>query len=301
MPKLTAVTGLEEVRAMKPIDRLAHWIKEREKARRAKKAEEPKPWTTDEVIQQYRFCNVRRMDDKVSQWLMENWYVPFFNHKNIVIAACIARFFNKPESLDMITPWVFDSPKGKPWSWPEIKEAVCTVMRTAREEGMTIFNGAYMVRGNDGIDKVSSVMDHYVESVVAKKLHLNLETSSMEYAWADLKECYGWGSFMAGQVVADLRWAMKGAWVDKFEWAPIGPGSKRGMNILHDRPLEHPLPQEQFGKELTELMSKLKKILPEAITARLEAIDYQNCLCEISGYEKVLWQRGRKKQLYPGK
>ena len=105
----------------------------------------------------------------------------------------------------------------------------------------------------------------------------------------------------AGQVVADLRWAIPGKWEDRETFAPLGPGSKRGMNILHDRPIEAAITQERFGEELMTMMDRCRKELPKEITGRLEAIDYQNCLCEISGYEKVLWGRGRKKQLYPGR
>lgn len=285
---------ISEVKKLSPIDRLAYWIVERESVRLKKASGKPKPWTDDSILQSYRFCNAKRMDDKVSKWLLQEWYEPFFNHKNMLVAACIARFFNKPESLEMVTEYIF-----KDTTWPKIKDAVSTVMRTAKEEGMTIYNGAYMVRGNDGCDKVSSVMDHYVQSVVDKKIRP--DTSSMENTWADLKECYGWGSFMAGQVVADLRWAMEGTWADKLTWAPIGPGSARGMNRIHGRDLKAPLPQEQFQSELTTLMSTLKTKLPLSIFSRLEAHDFQNTLCETDKYNRVVNDEGKRpKQKYPG-
>jgi len=40
--------------------------------------------------------------------------------------------------------------------------------------------------------------------------------------------------------------------------------------------------------------------LPQLLTQRLEAIDYQNCLCEWDKYERALWGEGKPKQLYWG-
>lgn len=285
---------LSEVKKLTPFERLCYWITERESIRLKKEAGEKKPWTDDECLSAYRFCNVRRMDDKVSRWLEETWYKPYFNHKNMLWACCIARFFNKPESLGKVTQLVFQNS-----SWSQIKTDVSVEMRRLKEKGETIFNGAYMVRGNDGCDKVSSVMDYYVQSVVDKKI--KVDSTSMEGTWSDLKECYGWGSFMAGQVVADLRHAVEGTWLDKLTWAPIGPGSQRGMNRLLERPLKNVIPQKQFENELTFQYESLKKTLPSSIVGRIELMDLQNCLCEYDKFNRVVNSEGTKpKQKYDG-
>ena len=70
-----------------PKNRFLYWIKERESIRKKKEAGNPKPWTDDPILQNYRFCNVRRMDDTVSQWLLKNWYEPYFDHPNMLSAA----------------------------------------------------------------------------------------------------------------------------------------------------------------------------------------------------------------------
>lgn len=284
---------IEDVRKLSPWERLIYWIRERESVRLKKEGGEPAPWTDDTILQSYRFCNVRRMDDKVSRWLMENWYVPFFGHKNMVTAVALARFVNKPESLSRITPYMF---RNGPANWGQIK----AVLRWQMAAGKSVFNAAYMVRGNsqDSPDKIGTVVDEYVGGIVSKPVRI--DPSSMQESHRRLSARYGFGSFMAGQVVADLRWAIPGKWEDRETFAPLGPGSKRGMNILHNRPIEAAITQERFGEELTTMMDRCRKELPKEITGRLEAIDYQNCLCEISGYEKVLWGRGRKKQRYKG-
>jgi hypothetical protein len=45
------------------------WIQERHRIYLEKAAGAPPPWTTDEIMQTYRFCNVFRELDKVTVWV----------------------------------------------------------------------------------------------------------------------------------------------------------------------------------------------------------------------------------------
>lgn len=250
------------------------------------------PWTLDTILREYRFCNVRRMDDKVSKWLMENWYKPYFNHPNMLYAVALARFFNLPSSLELITELVFRS---QPPDWTAIKQ----VLRERKAAGYTVFNGAYMVRGNGGPDKIGLVVDSYVKPLA----NVCWASDSMQNTHKAINASFGMGSFMAGQVVADLRHAMSGPWSDRNDWAPAGPGSMRGMNRQLGYPpfiLSKSIKPEQFLANLTTMKNMLVSALPQEITRRLEMHDYQNCLCELDKYERALWDEGRPKQLYRG-
>jgi len=277
---------IEEVRKLTPLKRYMYWIRERESIRLKKEAGKPKPWTDDEILQTYKFTNVRRMDDKVSRWLLENWYEPNYGHPNILRAVALARFLNRIETLEHI---------GFPKTWRP--DAVKIKLRAYRDAGNKVFNGAYMVRGNNGVDKIESVVDFNVTPI--KDVELDLD--SMERSHRSLQASYGLGSFMAGQIVADLRWAMNQGWDDKDHWAPIGPGSMKGMNCIQERDPKAPLRQERFLEELQDVMEQCRRALPESITSRMEAMDYQNCCCEFSKYTRTLEGSGRPKQLYPGR
>jgi len=282
----------DEVKKMAVMDRFVYWINEREKVAVKKLAELPKPWTDDEILQQFKFCNVRRMDDRVSRWLFENWYDPNYGHCNALIACTIARFINLPTSLEIIGyPSCF-------WS----KHVVSRMKRQLREHrdgGNTVFNSAYMVRGNDGMDKIECVFDYYVAPVAGIPIGDRLKWASMREAWERVSQCYGLGSFMAGQVVADLCHAYPYTWKDRWMWAPIGPGSKRGMNRVLGRPLRSPMNQKQFNRLLQDLIRTVRPHIAD-LSIKLEGIDYQNCLCEFDKYERVLWGMGRPKHRYPG-
>jgi hypothetical protein len=280
---------LEDVKKLDPLLRLAYWIKEREHVRLEKESGMAPPWTDDPILQQYRFTNVRRMDDKVSQWIWENWYKHNIDHENIVVAATLARFFNQPTALELITEHVF----GK-WNPRSIKK----LLHAAKASGKTIFNAAYMTKGMDGILKVDMVVD--VVCIPMRKKPPKIDTSSMQKTAEALMGCRCVGSFLAGQITADLRWAMSGTWYDRDSWAPMGPGSKRGMNRIFGRPIKTPTKPERFQAELEMVIDAMMRALPKPITSRLEAQDYQSCLCELDKYCRALFGDGRPKQKYPG-
>lgn len=282
MPKLTK----------SPIDHWLHWIQERESIRLKKAAGEPKPWTTDPILQQYRFCNVRRMDDKVSQWLLKNWYEPYFDHPNMLVACTLARHFNLPSALGTLTKIVFELEQS------HVLKTVKITMQALKKKGYNIFNAAYMVRGIGEADKTTMVTDRVCAPLFLKPPVL--DTQSMEACVNALLPYWGFSHFMAGQVVADLRHAVSGHWSDAKTWAPIGPGSRRGMNRLLGRPTKAPMQQEQFIELLAGIIRIGKDNLPKSITDRLEAIDWQNTLCEGDKYMRTVSGESKPKQKYQG-
>ena len=48
----------------------------------------------------------------------------------------------------------------------------------------------------------------------------------------------------------------------------------------------------------SEIMANARKAVPYEITSRLEAHDYQNCLCEFDKYSRTLARQSKPKQIY---
>lgn len=277
---------LERVKAMPPVERFLYWICERERIRLKRVAGFLAPWTADPILQRYRFCNVRRMDDKVSQWLLKNWYEPNFDHPNMLIACTMARHFNTPESMCRIGfPFKYDPIK--------LKADLIGVAKTTN-----LFSGAYVVSSDGSKPKSSMIVDLILTPLHSNPPSLNLD--SVEECVTTLMNRPRFGSFMAGQVIADMRWSAKGAWKDAKTWAPQGPGSVRGMNRLDSNPITNILLAAKFSHRLREVIALCTSTLPRRITSRLEAIDYQNCLCEFDKYERTLHGEGKPKQIYRG-
>ncbi len=79
---------------------LLYWITERESIRRRREAGEPAPWTSDPVLRDYRFCNVRRENDAVTRHIAARWRAPHADDPHLWFAMAVARFINWPDTLD---------------------------------------------------------------------------------------------------------------------------------------------------------------------------------------------------------
>lgn len=271
---------------------LQHWITERERIRvlRTLPTPPPRPWTKDRVLDTYSFCNVRRMDDRISRWLMDKWYVKAARPEMLLVQATLGRLINWPQTLACIAPPVAR------WMHADELNVAGTLRRLEGMAGST-YGNAYLVVGtefsvaNGGkastIPRIVTRVHHIAESVCAWE--------TMEMAHSNLMDVRGLGSFLAGQIIADLRWLRGGHYMDPLRWAPIGPGSRRGMNRLLKRPLEKALPQVAFENTLLDLRTRLK------LPPRVEAMDLQNCLCEFDKYCRATLDGHRPHRLYRGK
>lgn len=272
---------------LSPKDRYVQFVLEREKVRFKKESGHEKPWTDNETLQKFKFCNVRRMDDRVSRWLLDNWYLPYFDHPNMLVACTLARQLNNTSSLDAV---------GFPTEWdPKRAEKILNERAKKKQKN---FSGAYMITGTLGGTKIEQIVWKVVDPV--HKLKPVINTRSMYETWKTLLLFAGFSTFIAGQVVADMRWAVEGEWVDRHVWAPIGPGSRRGLNRFNGRHYASNMTLKDFNVEFSKLLDFCTEAFPKKMMSRLEAMDIQNTLCEFDKFERTLWKEGKPKQRYEG-
>ena len=274
------------------------WIIQRDRVRAAKEAGEPKPWTDDPLLQDYRWCNVRRMDDRVSRELFERWYDPASDRPTLLAAAVLARLVNWPESLLTIT-------EGQPFRLDHLQQAG-PVLRARAARGEKVFTGAYLIPpGRPAIegDQPPSKIQHVIglAEVIAQHSY-EVIAGSMRGTWAQIVRWDGMGSFLAGQVVADLVHLDPGhVWDDKATWAPIGPGSARWLNRLRGISKDKPVTQADFERLLPELIEILRPRIDGVWRDRgLQAMDIQNCLCEFDKYRRLQLGEGKVRARYAG-
>jgi hypothetical protein len=276
---------------------LKYWINERENIRRKRDAGQPKPWANDPYMANTRWCNVRRMDDKVSRWLMSNFYDDkLMPAGDAVTAATVARLINWPDTLVELYPQ----------GWPDHWDARRFVSRlqSRRKAGRKVFTGVYIINaaGATDADRANGgakilVVSRTISEVWRMRDGL-VDPDSMQATHERLCGIKGLGSFMAGQIVADLRHITPGAWHDRHTWAPRGPGSARGLTWLTGS--ETILTERAWQAAFKELLTTMPTLVPEVwVDRKLEAHDVQNCLCELSKFVRVL-DNGRSKNKYDG-
>jgi hypothetical protein len=273
------------------IDDLIHWINEREQVRKYKEIQGyPAPWTNDTILQTTRFCNVHREDDKVTKWLRKNWYEPHASSPNLAFSACLARIVNWPDTLVQL---------GFPTEWSSTK-FIGKMTELSKGGSVKIWGGAYMVTGGysaGGENKqtiMARVLDHAYRNV--KHFHNNPPVT-LRVAFNDISATPGLGTFLAAQVVADLKYTPLLADAPDFQtFCAPGPGSTMGLNFLHGRPPTKGISEKQFSEEVNDLAGWLKTTYGVVLTAH----DTQNCLCEFSKYVRIKYLGGRAKTGYNG-
>jgi hypothetical protein len=273
---------------MERLELLTYWIKERENIRKCKEAGFPKPWSVDWVFQQTYFCNVHREDDTVTKWIRTNWGRA--NEPNFEFAMCFARLFNYIPTLELV-----EFPEKHPW----IEEAIGKIVERsfAKEK---VWGNAYVVTTH-GIP--TSKLEYALRmlndiAVQSHGLHNEIRRCDyLEEAHEIILRFEGYGSFMAAQVVADIKntegHPLQNA-KDWWTWSAMGPGSMRGLKWVYGRTIR----PAEYASIMEDLHPKV-----EALTAPIKmcAQDLQNCLCEFDKYMRVKSATGRSKRGYPGR
>jgi hypothetical protein len=264
---------------------LLYWIKERERVRLKKEDGDPKPWSDDPVFQVTYFCNVRREDDKVTKFIRQ-MYSPHVHHGLFVHNIILSRFLNWPDTLEQVR-YVGE------WSPLWVKNQL-----TLRKwDGKKVWGNAYVVTTHGiKMDKIDYLCDRVMPSIQSG-LHCGLDTTSCSVAAKDLMEIEGISTFMAGQVVADLKNTPEHPLREAHDWwdfALPGPGSIRGMDWL----MGATVPRSEWHSLLLTARDEIEE---KAGVGDLCAQDVQNCLCEFDKYMRVKHGTGRSKRSYNGR
>lgn len=273
-------------------DTLLYWVRERERIRLQKEAGMPAPWTKDPILRDFRFCNVRREDDKVTRWLNHHWVGPNGSDPDLWFAMTVARHLNLPDALVEL---------GYPVPWKP--KRFLDVVRARKAIGLTAYNAAYMIRaasGKDFVDKAQYLAEAVFTPLWRRRNALRPQVgSTLEGFHAFLQREYGMGSFMSAQVLCDISYQAPLSTASDWDtFAASGPGSRRGMNRVLGRPVASPWREADWRAALAELRMVLKPQFKTRGLTWIHARNAQNCLCEISKYEKARLGEGRPKQRY---
>lgn len=278
-----------------PLKILLHWIRERYSIYVKRNVDKlPAPWTSDPILQSYRFCNVYREHDRVTAWLAQNWRTPNEDDDMLWFAMCVARLLNRTESLAAI---------GYPVPF---RKTTLNPLRKLEAEGGKVFGAAYIVStGGRPMNKLDHIQFNVLQPMWDNRKRITdgvINAKTLEEVYGVIGSNLGFGSFMAAQVVADLKYVKRMRNMpDWYTFASIGPGSRRGMNrLLGIERLNQRIRIDVWLKLLEELRLEVNEQLKHVLPEPLHAQDLQNCLCEFDKYMRVRNEEGRPKQKFDG-
>jgi len=296
-----------------PIEKFVAFIGEREAIRiRRHIRQDPWPWTDDPILQQYRFTNVHREDDAVSQHYQKVVRDRYGDGSVILPATVIYRWFNRPWTvlddgtrINSTCCALFEKAPIHSRSWFDLyinSGKISILQDVIVNLEPPYVTGAYLIPSKQGYSKAEGVLQ-YIDDWMQRDWHgqwamwrKNPPLLSEMYIWLNGN---GLGSFMRGQIIADLKYVKFMLEVpDWWVWATPGPGSQRGLNIVLERPMEQAWKKGEWLPALEGLSEIVTPMLATYGMEKLHNQDLQNCLCEFSKYTKVARGEGRPRQIF---
>lgn len=274
--------------AFPKIDQFLYFVKERHAIwTRRNVRHQREPWTRDEILRAYKFTNVYRELDRVTVWIGQHWREPNKKRKDLWFAMVIARLINHPEILAEL---------GFPKRWD--KRHFLDVMHRRKREGLQCFGGAYIVStGGRAMEKADYLAKFVLDPLWDGRGSIRpRDGDTLAQFHSRLMQYDGMGSFMAAQIVADMKYTpvLKKA-KDWMTFASSGPGSRRGMNYVMGLSRKNRWREHEWRDALAELHALVQPHFEHWNYPRIHAQDLQNCLCEFSKYSRTVAGTGRPK------
>lgn len=263
-------------------------------------------WTDDPILQKYKFTNVRRQDDWTTRMLVDRFYDRDATDQNKFLNCVLGRFFGQFETLQDL---------GFQYDPADIPTNVRDMVARRQAARKSVFTGSYIVP-NCGSDLPKhEVVIRIVDECRTwfRKVRDDIwgVTPMQDVVKSLVRNVNGMGSFMAKEVLLDVKLMTSWQPSDWSTWTPMGPGARRGAaRVAGDGTLLSPLSEAKALAVAQQLYESRTSLWPSLFvfdhadgirtTERvpdLELCDIQFALCE---YDKM-WrvrQGGRAKTLF---
>ena len=274
------------------------FMKKRESLRLRKEAGDPWPWSDDEILNTYKFTNVKRSHDRTTKWFWD----ALDNNKDaplhvILFNCALFRYFGTIEFYESI---------GWQPTWnQEIALAVKARAQIRLDNKQRVFTGAYVIT-NQGISapKQEVVVDHFLWPLwhwCSYLVDVARRTKSWETVATEMMKLKGFGGtgFMTKEVLQDaMHTEVLADCTDRNTWCPVGPGAHRGINRLMERDVKARLKTQEGLDIMRRLFNAQDEYWPDYGPGELELHDIQFQLCEFDKHERVKLGQGRPRSKY---
>lgn len=251
-----------------------------------KKNGEKSPWTDDPILQEYKFCNSYRVNDRVSQYLLKNviYNGKVYSKEDMLFRILLFKLFNKESTWELLINEFGDITLNN-FDFNNYSK----VLNNAISNNIKIYNDAYISCANKAYGynrKHDNHLSLLKEIFIIDRSHLKiLVAKTMKEAFDILKSYPLIGNFMAYQLVTDINYSEIVSWRED-EFTVAGPGSLRGIkkcfinigNMSNEDIIKYMY--EHQDEEFKRLNLDFKRIG----TRPLQLIDCQNIFCELDKY-----------------
>ena len=247
------------------------------------------PWTKDKILQEYKFCNSYRVNDRVSQYLLKNiiYNGKKYSKEDMIFRIVLFKIFNKESTWELLLNHYDDITLSS-----FNKDEYSKILEEAISNGIKIYNDAYISCANKafGFDRkhdnhLALIYKMFFTDNLAEKI---INSKSMEEAFNYIKSYPLIGNFMAYQLITDINYS-ESVNFREDEFTIAGPGSIRGINKCtldkegssYEDVIRYMYNNQE--KEFKRLNLNFKGIG----NRKLQLIDCQNIFCELDKYLRV--------------
>jgi hypothetical protein len=248
------------------------------------------PWSEDPIINRYRFTNVYRASDRVSQYLIQHIiYSSDFSNapKEVLFRILLFKLFNKIETWELLIS-TFGTVSFQEYDFRKYDR----VLSQAMAAGRTIYSAAYIMPSGKsffGFERKHTNHLKLIELILERETEKRLSScSTMQGAFEMIKAFPGLGDFLAYQLLIDINYSTI---IDfsESEFVVAGPGARGGISKCFKDTAG--LSEVEIIKLMTDRQQSEFERLGlsfETLWGRpLQLIDCQNIFCEVDKYARV--------------
>lgn len=250
--------------------------------------DEPRPWTVDPILSEFKFTNAYRAADRVSQYLIrEVIYKGSSEPRDVFFRTLLFKTFNR------ISTWELLSRECGEISYSsDFVRNFDRILTRAMARGERIYSPAYIMPSGGRLNKTGrkhrmhlELIERMIRDRLPEKL---LETASMQDAFSLLRDYPTIGDFLAYQYVTDLNYS-KLLNFGEMQFVIPGPGALSGIGkcFTDFGGLSHVDLIRVVADRQEEEFSRLGLTFQTLWGRRLQLIDCQNLFCEVDKYSRV--------------
>ena len=247
---------------------------------------DPAPWTHDKILQEYKFCNSYRVNDRVSQYLLKNviYNGNNYNYEDMLFRIILFKLFNKESTWELLSK-NFGDILLKNFNTKKYS----IVLENAISNGTKIYNDAYISCANKAFgydrkhDNHLALLDKMFN--IDKMQDKIIKCNTMQDAFNIIKGYPLIGNFMAYQLVTDINYSAFVNWKEN-EFTVAGPGSLRGIKkcFIDKGTMTNEGIIKYMYMHQDEEFKRLNLNFKRIGNRPLQLIDFQNIFCELDKY-----------------
>jgi hypothetical protein len=247
----------------------------------------PPPWTGDEILQSFRFTNIFRATDRVSQFLLRHVILDAGSPKapqDIVFRVLLFKIFNREDT------WRHLESQVGTISWTTYDyEQYCRALDEAIAT-RPIYSPAYLMPSPKFGEKRKHGNHLRLVELMMRNGAVNqiCESGSLRETYETILRFPSIGPFLAFQYAIDLNYSDIIDF-DEDDFVIAGPGAKDGIRKCFGRQsegIEDDLIRYMVDSQESHFQ-RLGLPRPDLFGRRLHLIDCQNLFCEVDKYARV--------------